>query len=211
MSTAILYELVGYLASGLVVLSLTMARLLWLRVINLLGSATFLLYGILIDAPPIVVTNVIVLGINLVYLWRMTRTRAWYQLLEVGADSDYLRCFLDFYEEKIRLFQPGFAYRPAPGQLRLFVLRDMVPAGLFIADPGEDGRYDVRLDFVIPGHRDYRIGRYLFRDRLAFFRERGIRVLESEAGAPRHAAYLERMGFRPVGEGAPGRYRRELA
>ena len=53
----------------------------------------------------------------------------------------------------------------------------------------------VKLDFVIPGYRDFGVGKFLFDENAAWFRERGIRRLVSDPGA-RHAEYLERMGFR---------------
>lgn len=208
MDTALLYELIGYLASVLVVISLMMSRLLWLRVVNLAGALTFTLYGVLIGALPVALTNGAIVIIDLVYLWRMTRPRDYYALLEVDRGSSYLHSFLDFHRREIDRFLPDFSYEPRVRQLRLFVLRDMVPTGLFIAEPAADGTYEVRLDFVIPGYRDYRIGRYLFRERADFFRERGVRAFESRPGTRTHELYLRRMGFEPLGDG--GRYRREL-
>jgi hypothetical protein len=45
-------EAIGYLGSELVVVSLLMTRILRLRVVGLMGAATFLLYGLKKAQPP---------------------------------------------------------------------------------------------------------------------------------------------------------------
>lgn len=198
-------ELVGYLASALVVISLMMARLLWLRIVNLVGAATFTLYGALIGSPPVMLTNGAIVLIDIWYLWRMTRTETWFSSLEVDAGSRYLQQFLDFYGDDVRRFQPGAELEPDARHHHLFVLRDMVPAGLFVAaPPDENGDAEVIVDYAIPGYRDYRIGRYLHHDRAEAFRERGVRRFVARPGDEKHAAYLERMGYRRVPDDAAG-------
>jgi GNAT superfamily N-acetyltransferase len=206
MDRQLLYEVIGYVASALVAVSLMMSSLLRLRLINLVGSAAFALYGLLIHAYPVAAMNGFIVLINLFYLYRMLRTREYFRLLSVEPDSQYLRQFLRYYEREIRRFLPDFAYTPAADDLTVFVLRDMVPAGLFIGQPEEGGRLCVTLDFVIPQYRDFKIGRYLFQEEREFFRSRGFHEIESEPGNREHAAYLRRMGFEP-GAAASDRYR----
>jgi hypothetical protein len=52
MEASTLYELIGYAASVLVAVALTMRSVLRLRLINLVGAATFTVYGLLIHAYP---------------------------------------------------------------------------------------------------------------------------------------------------------------
>jgi hypothetical protein len=190
-------ELFGYAASALVVVSLMMSSLLRLRVANLVGSATFALYGVLIHAYPVAATNGFIVLINLYYLRQMLRTREYFRVLPVLPRAEYLRYFLDFYAEDVQRFQPGFRYAPADHHLTFFVLRDATPAGLFIGEV-RDGSLCVLLDFVIPQYRDFKTGSYLFTEQAGFFRERGIREILSPAGSRAHAAYLRRMGFEPA-------------
>ena len=206
MDRQLLYELIGYAASALVAVSMLMSSILRLRLINLVGSAAFTLYGVLIHASPVAAVNGFIVVINLFYLHRMLRTREYFHLLSVEPDSHYLRRFLDFYGGEIRRFIPGARFQPAAGDLTLFVLRDMVPAGLLIGRMEGRGRLCVTLDFVIPPYRDFKIGRYLFQEEREFFRSRGIREIVSEPGTPRHAAYLRRMGFSPSAAGPDERY-----
>lgn len=206
MDRQLLYEVIGYAASALVAVSLMMSSILRLRLINLVGSAAFALYGVLIHAYPVAAMNGFIVLINLFYLYRMLRTREYFRLLSVEPDSHYLRQFLTFYEREIRRFLPGFDYTPAADDLAVFVLRDMVPAGVFIGRAEAGGTLCVTLDFVIPQYRDFKIGRYLFSEQREFFRTRGFREIESEPGNREHAAYLRRMGFQP-GAAADDRYR----
>ena len=206
MDRQLLYEVIGYVASALVAISLMMSSILRLRLINLVGSATFAVYGLLIQAYPVAAMNGFIVLINIYYLYRMLRTREFFRLLSVEPDSQYLRQFLSFYDREIRRFIPGARFEPRAGDLTLFVLRDMVPAGLFIGRMEGRGRLCVTLDFVIPQYRDFEIGRYLFQEEREFFRSRGIAEIVSEPGTPRHAAYLRRMGFSPSAAGGDERY-----
>jgi hypothetical protein len=189
-----LLELIGYIASALVAISLMMSSILRLRLINLAGAAAFALYGVLIEAWPVAIVNVFIVGINIYYLRGMLGSKEYFRLLDVRPESHYLRDFLGFYKKEIETFQPGFAYRANPDLLTVFVLRDMVPAGVLIGRQ-EGDTLQVLLDFVIPQYRDFKIGPYLFGDQAAFFRGRGIAEIVTPAGTREHQRYLERMGF----------------
>ena len=197
-------EIVGYVASVLVAISLMMSSILKLRVINLVGSLAFTVYGVLIQAYPVAVVNGLIVLINLYYLRQMLGSREFYKLLRVPPDSEYLHAFLDFHRADIQRFLPGFAHTPAQGQVTFFVLRDVVPAGLFIGEREGDGALRVVLDYVIPQFRDFKTGRYLFRDQAPFFRDLGVREIVGAPGSRTHSDYLRRMGFTP---GADGVYR----
>lgn len=199
MHTPVALQILGYAASVLVAVSLMMKSLLRLRMINLAGASLMATYGLLIHAYPVAVLNGAIVLVDLYYLQQMWRQRDYFKLLEVAHDSEYVRSFAEFYRAEIAEFVPGYAHDAAPAHLNVLVLRNMVPAGLLVVRPeGKVGR--VLLDFVIPGYRDFGVGRFLFDENAGYFRERGIRRLVSEAGRPRHAGYLERMGFRREGD-----------
>lgn len=197
---AVVVELIGYVGSTLIVLSVTRTSILKLRLLGLAGSTGFILYGLLITKWPIVLTNVIISGVHLYFLNQFrSKKREYFRLLEVDPDSRYLLDFLQFYRADIARFQPGFGYRPAGDQLRVFILRDMVPAGLLIGSLTPSGVLHIDLDFVIPRYRDLQVGDFVFR-RSHVFDGRGIERLETDPGNADHEAYLERMGFRREGD-----------
>ena len=205
MDQQMVLEIVGYAASVLVAVSLMMSSILKLRLINLVGSLAFTVYGVLIHAYPVAAVNALIVLINLYYLRQMMGSREFFKLLRVDPGSEYLRYFLDFHRAEIARFFPGFAHAPGgEGQLTFFVLRDLVPAGLFIGERRPGGALLVVLDFVIPQFRDFKTGRYLFSAQADFFRGHGITEILSPAGNREHAAYLRRMGFAPSGASDPG-------
>lgn len=202
-------ELLGYAASVLVAVSLMMSRIVRLRVINLVGSLAFTIYGVLVGAYPVAAVNAFIVLINLWFLAKMLRTREYFRILQIEPDSEYLRHFLTTHGEEIERFSPGFAHDPSRRELTFFVLRDLVPAGLFIGELRDDGCLWVRLDYVIPAYRDFKIGRWLYDECADFFRARGIAEIRSPSGNPIHAKYLRRMGFTPV-DGREDTYRLEI-
>lgn len=191
-------EIVGYVASGLVVLSLTMKSILRLRMIGLAGSTTFLAYGILIEAIPIVITNAVIMGIHLWFLRKLIRKTEIFSVLRVRPDSDYLRAFLEFHADEIQRFQPGFDFRPTMDTRIWFVLRDLLPAGLFIGEPHPDHSLEVALDYAIPQYRDLKLGRWLYSGSSGIFDEDRPRSVWMRSWSAKHDEYLERMEFSPA-------------
>jgi hypothetical protein len=196
METQLIYEIIGYLASVLIAVSLMMRSLIKLRIINLLGAVFFTVYGLLIRSYPVAAVNFFIVLVNLYYLAQIYGTREYFRLLEVEQNSEYLKSFLEFYRDEIRRFMPSFQYHPGEHDLAFFVLRDMVPAGLFLAHRKEPQTIFVQLDFVIPGYRDFKTGNFVFSKNSRFFLERNIHKICSVSGSEAHTKYLRRMGFR---------------
>ncbi len=88
MSLLSVYEIIGYIASALVAISLMMSSILKLRVINLIGAAFFTVYGLLIGAYPVAVVNFIIVRIDLYYLYEIFAAKEYFALLEVPNDSE---------------------------------------------------------------------------------------------------------------------------
>lgn len=62
-------EIVGYFASFFVLLSFFNKDMRKLRLVNSLGCALFVLYGVLLGSIPIIITNVAILLVNGYYLF----------------------------------------------------------------------------------------------------------------------------------------------
>ena len=187
-------ELIGYLGSILVAISLTMKSLLRLRIINLIGALFFTLYGLLLGAYPVAFLNGIIVCIDLYYLVQMWRRKDFFTFLEVSPNGKYLNAFVEFHRDDIREIIPTYTHHPDDDLLCFFILRNMMPAGLFIAKiQGEEAH--ILLDYVIPNYRDFQVARFIFEDNAVFFRQRGIRRFVSDGGSPIHRKYLEKMEF----------------
>jgi len=191
------YTMIGYLGSGLVATGLMMSSIIKLRFFSLGGAVCFVIYGLLIRAYPVAMLNALIILIHLYHLHDAFTAKEYFKLLAIQPQSEYLGFFLEFYDAEIKKFLPDFSYFPAAGQWTYLVLRDMVPAGLFIAAPYDDEALMIKIDFVIPGYRDFKVGQFLFAEKAALFKDKGVRKIFSEPGTPKHEGYLQRMGFVP--------------
>lgn len=188
-------EFLGYVASAVIVLSLTMTSLLRLRIIGLAGATLFATYGVLVEAWPVVATNAVILGLHVYFLWKAWTDEEYFTLLEVRPESMYLREFLSFHGAEIQQFQPDFTYVPDEADLTLFILRDMVPAGLFIGRDIGGSSMAADLDYVIARYRDLKPARFLFHTNRDVFARRGVELLRATAATGAHKKYLEKVGF----------------
>lgn len=198
MDKHLILELIGYAASIVIGVSMMMSSIVRLRIINLFGSSTFVVYGILIGAYPVAVLNSFVVVVNVIFLTRLLRTKQYFRLLVLRPDSVYLRYFLDFYRADIERIVPEFVHQPSPTRLAVFILRDCSPVGVFIADEKPDDVLRVVLDFVIPQFRDVKIGKFLFVEQAEFFKKRGVREIVISPRTKEFGAYLVKVGFKPV-------------
>ena len=192
-------ELVGYLASALVVLALTMTSVVRLRMVSLAGSITFFVYGTLIDSVPIMITNGSIAVINVWFLRKEFASGGPHGrdlgVSHIRADSPFLADFVAFHLIDIHRFQPDFHLPKGDDVVTLLLNRDGLPAGLLI------GRRDgstltIDLDYVLGAYRDSRLGRWLYGPGATVFRADGIDQLRSAGTTDTHRKYLERMGFR---------------
>jgi hypothetical protein len=195
MESNIIYEIIGYTASVLVAISLMMSKVLTLRLVNMIGAATFSLYGYLISSIPVAAMNAFIVLINLYYLQQMFRSKTFFTLLEVSLDDKYLNYFLTFYEIDMRKTQTAYKKIPEKGSLSIFVLSDTIPAGLVIGRVVSEGVLTIDIDYAIPQYRDFKIGKFLFGEKKNFFLEKGINEIHAYAEIAEHKQYLMHIGF----------------
>ncbi|MGF1776838.1 YgjV family protein [Vibrio nomapromontoriensis] len=68
-------EILGYAASIMVAISLTMKDIVKLRVLNFIGCALFTAYGLAIDSMPVVITNGFIACVNVYFLAKMVQEK----------------------------------------------------------------------------------------------------------------------------------------
>lgn len=200
------HELVGYVASALVVASLAMTSVVRLRTISLVGSSTFVVYGVLIESVPIVLTNASIAVLNVWFLSRELGGRRDLGAVVVPPDSPFLLDFLQHHAADIANFQPEYDIT-APFDFALVLTRDGLPAGVVLGE--RDGeRLDIELDYVLRAYRDSRLGAWLYGRGAGVFRSAGIARVTSAAGNRSHPGYLARVGFEQ--DPVTGRYTRAV-
>lgn len=68
-------EILGYAASIMVAISLTMKDIVKLRIYNFIGCGLFSAYGLMIGSWPVVVTNTFIACVNVYFLFKMQQEK----------------------------------------------------------------------------------------------------------------------------------------
>jgi len=162
-----------------------------------LGSLSFVFYGILIHAFPIVLTNGVLLAINIYFLFKIYHRQEKFELVEFKNDAALIPKFLSFYQKDIDAYFPGFVMGAEDDEIRFVVLRDIVVANLFVATVNTNGDAFVKINYTVPKYRDYKVGRFLFDEGKEFLNTRGIkRIIYIQVSNLQHEKFLKVMGFK---------------
>ena len=169
---------IGYVASGLIVVSLALHRTVPLRVVSLLGAGMFVGYGLLIGSWPVVVSNAVIVAVTVWQLYREATTSHDLALVRTEPSSPFLEDFITGHLKDIQKSQPNFT-GARPGDLAFVYLRD----------------------YVLPAFRDTRLARWLYQGSgLRHLRAAGIREVAERAATEVHRGYLREVGFVPEGD-----------
>ncbi len=193
----ILAQLLGYIAFIFLAVSLWVNNDIKFRWINSWGCLAFVLYGVLINAFPIVLTNTVLLGINIFFLFKIYRRQELFDLVEFKKDGALIPKFLSFYQKDIAAYFPEFTLQDKEDEIKFVVLRDIVVANIFVATIDDNGNAIVSINYTVPKYRDYKVGRFLFDEGKAFLQSKGIkRILYKEVHHPQHVKFLIAIGFK---------------
>lgn len=200
----------GYAASVIIAVSLTMSNIRRLRWINLVGSIAFTIYGLALKIYPVFAVNGFIVGINIYYLLKMKYTRDQFHLLQVSWETNvFLPRFLQFYEDDIKAMFPDTDMSSLRQYPTIMILRNVIPVGLFVFEERADRSVLIHMDYVIPSYRDYENGRYFFSEFDLLMLENQFQTYICTCNVPAHQRYLRRMNFKED-PGQPGRFVRKI-
>lgn len=192
-------ELLGYLASVLVAVSLMMRSVTRLRMVNLMGAICFSAYGFLIGSMPVAGMNAFIAAINVYHLAKLLRAESTFAVIEVRPDAANLRAFVEFHAADLSRFFPPQRWRTIPDDARTFmILRDAAPIGLVVAARADERTLRIDVDYVVADYRDLKPGRHFYERHAPQLKHDGITRLTAESPSPQHAGYLREMGFTPT-------------
>nr|WP_255633295.1 hypothetical protein [Demequina sp. TTPB684] len=198
-------EIIGWIGSILIVVSLTQSQVLRFRWMNLTGSVVATFYNAVIEVWPFAAMNGAIAIINVYWLLRLHREASdpgVFQALTVDPDNAYLRHVLDVHADDIQAHQPGFVADPGEGagsRLTLLVVRGDEAVGVVAVRDLGDGKGEVELDWVKPRFRNFTPGQFVYRDSGAL-PGAGFRTLTLTPHRATDVEYLRRAGFRLEGE-----------
>ncbi len=201
-------EWFGYLASMVVLISLTMSSIIKLRVINLIGCLLFASFAYLIDSIPTIFMNLSIALINLYYLWRMYYNKEQFKIISAEKESEYLQHFISVNRKEIEKQVSLPELNTASSCF--YMLRDNNIAGVLAGTIDKEGVFTIVLDYVIPRYRDFKLGNYYYHSHPEFIKAKGVKILKTSAQDTEHCFYLQKMGFVKQSESAPHTYIKRL-
>jgi hypothetical protein len=187
----------GYLASICLIIALLVNNDLKFRWFNTLGNIFFITYAIILQAFPVLLTNLILLGINVFYLIKVYFRTEDFDLMEFKGDEKLAVKFLHFYEKDISGYFPNFHQDLFKMNLNFVVTRDLVIANIFSATVLENGDAEVALNYTLQKYRDYKVGKFIFEKERDYLVAKGVkRIVYTNIENRNHQKFLEVMGFK---------------
>jgi hypothetical protein len=200
------WEIIGWVGSVLVVVSLMQARVLRFRALNLTGSVIATIVNAVLGVWSFAAMNAAIAVIDVFWLSRLLRGRhdaAVYQVIEVAAQDGYLRHVLTVHGADIARFYPSFRVDGAEQSRErsaFLVLRGDETVGVVVVRDDGDGVGVVELDYVTQRFRDFTPGEFVYR-RSGVFQDKHLRRLVVTPDAHGSRDYFARVGFRSVAGG----------
>ncbi|WP_207496572.1 YgjV family protein [Aridibaculum aurantiacum] len=192
----IVISLFGYLASVLLAISLIVNNDLKFRWLNTFGCMAFIVYGVLLQAFPIILTNSILLLINVYRIYKIHQTHENFDMVEFAADDQVIDKFIQFYRQDINAYFPQFTSIDPNAEIRFAVLRDMVIANIFVAKLSADGTANVLVNYTVPKYRDFQVGKYIFDREKKYLKNKGVnKIVYDQPVNKAHMHFLKVMGF----------------
>ncbi len=189
-------EIIGYVGSVLVAVSLMMKNIFYLRRINLLGASTFAIYGLLVGAWPVFLLNSFISLVDIYYILQAKGKKEYFTLLALeDSNNPLLKKFLNYYGSDIKKFFPDFEKDKIETDKSFFILRNLIPVGLFIYKEISPTEIIIELDYAIPDYRDLKNARFVYFAQTKHFKKKGYKIIHAESTIKAHKKYLTKIGF----------------
>lgn len=198
-----IWEIIGWVSSGIIVFSMMQQRITRLRLINMVGCVIAVAYNAVVGVWPMVGLNAVLAVIqayNLYVLWRDRHDSVTYSVVPAAASDAVVQHVLATHAEEI-----AETYRDFQGtddaDFAFLVMKGDEVVGVVIAR--RDGHEaELIVDYVTAPYRDFTPGEFVFASDQ--WRREGITSVRSVAGGPE---YYPRLGFTRAG----GVWQKQLA
>ena len=192
---SLLIEIIGYIASAFVLISVMMRSIVKLRWYLLIGNIFYVIYGVLINAMPVILLNAINGVLNIYFLYQAHKQFGDFEIIKISPHENIVMYFVNHFKEDIKKFFPDFENLKT-NEENYVLMRDNVIVGLFSFKQSYD-QVNITLDYVTPAYRDLKPAKFLFY-KSEFFKTRGITQLITVSNVPYHKKYLNKIGFNNI-------------
>ena len=187
----LIIEIVGYIGSALVIVSMLMTSVVKLRVINIIGSLIFAIYSQIIHSYPTVAMQYCLIIINLVNLYKLYSMQKEYSISKLDSKEKFVQTFLENNINDIKKYFPDFELQDTPADA-YYIYSNNNSVGILIGKPsGTPASLEVLLDYTTPAYRDTSAGKFLYQK----LKEQGITKVTARTNVEQHKKYLLKMGF----------------
>lgn len=187
---------IGYLASLFLIISLIVKNDIKFRLYNTLGCICFIIYGAVFSAFPVILTNTILLVINLYYLIKLQQHKENFELVEFSGEDKMMEKFVQFYKDDMAIYFPNFEANQLKNNVNFVVLRDLVVANIFSVAVAENGDATVTVNYTTKKYRDFKVGKFIFEKGKQFLQSKGVKkIIYKKDDNTNHATFLKVNGF----------------
>lgn len=192
-------EIIGYIASVAIALSLLMTNVLKLRIINLVGALIFVYYGYLINAKAVMAVNLFIAFVDIYYIYRLKHHTSVFRFLKTGYPNVIVKEFIRSYYDDIVKYFPKFPYEDETALNYYLIVRNFMVVGLFAYKKIDENNFEIVLDYIVKDWRDLKnaISFFNYIHEIEEFRGKTFSVSTTNT---EHQKYLLRIGFNKISD-----------
>lgn len=189
-------EIIGYLGSIGVAVSLLMRNVYFLRIINLIGAVFFVIYGFLIKAPAVWSVNLFISFVDIYYIYDLRFKTHIFDFIKSNYNG-IVESFIKFYFNDIVKYFGDLDKNQLKDLNYYLILRNFSVVGIFAYKHIDDENILICIDYIIKEWRDFKNAQY-FWNYIKSTNEFRNKKLHAFSSNKKHITYLKRIGFREV-------------
>ncbi len=190
MTNQLIWEIIGYAGSALVLVSLLMTSIVKLRVINAIGCVVFSTYAFVIHSIPTALMNVALFVIDVFFLIKILSDKADFSCVNTSVSDPIVNHFCEQFSTDISQY---FDLSQMQSADRVVVIFDNETVAGLLAGKSEGNRLKLIIDYTTQQYRDCKVGPYIYDVLSNSFNE-----LVYAGTNEKHVPYCLKMGFEKV-------------
>lgn len=183
-----IWEIIGYAGSAIVLISLLMSSIVKLRIINAVGSLIFCVYALKINSIPTAVMNICIVFIDVYFLIKLLRGSTSFSYCESSLSDPTLKHMIELYKDDIAQF---FSLDKLDAADHIYMIFNEDTFAGITAGKASGSEIELLMDYSSPKYRDCKVGKYLHSEILPKSFDSSVYTQGNE----KHIPYLEKIGY----------------
>ncbi|MGC8867211.1 MAG: hypothetical protein ACP5IO_01570 [Elusimicrobiales bacterium] len=192
-------EIIGYIGSFVIALSLLMKNVLKLRIVNLFGALLFVMYGFMIKAHAVWLVNLFIAIVDMYYIHRLKKELGHFRFVPMNY-NELIEAFIKENIDDIKRYFPDVDRKDLKSLSYYIIIRNFVFVGIFGYKKISDKSIMIEIDYIVADWRDFKNAVNFFAY-LSSNPEFKNAILRTYSSNKIYRLYLERLGFIPEGDG----------